>query len=159
MTPELQQQLKELVQDYNMRIASQPNSSSIDKKIMESKMTIADHDLHVSQYSGPDGCMKTLITQGKTDGSNEISCPRHGNNWQPFCAPCHNAQHLHWQRNHELAEQSAIAASLDDSHIIWIWKDGKGSPACSRHIQDVQETCSICREAVPLLDALADAQA
>ena len=119
MTLEQQQQLMEFVQDYKKRSASQPNSSKAmgkgkKKTMQESKFTIADHGLHASQYTGPDGCMQTLITQGKTDGSKTIaSCPKHGTNWDPYCAACHNAEHLQLKSQHEFSEQSAIAASLD----------------------------------------------
>ena len=119
-------------------------------------MSIRAHaSLHASKYVGIDGCMHTLFTVSPDGACPVGACPVHWHDYQPHCSDCSKAQHLHWQSSHELAENAAIQASLDNSEIIWTSLDGQSKPTCSKHHEDFQELCPTCQEVVRMYDSAA----
>ena len=93
-----------------------------------------------TSYLTPSGCMEIMFNQDDDDDVANNLCPKHGRDTYPNCRDCANYEFMIAKRRHEIAEQSALELSLDNSKIV----GPVGNRQCSKHGEDFKEDCQSC---------------
>ena len=69
----------------------------------------------------------------------------------PNCRDCANYEFMIAKRRHEIAEQTALERSLDNSEIVFV----RSVMECSKHGDDFKQYCPTCIKICDLMDGRA----
>ena len=100
---------------------------------------IQEQPMVATSYFTPSGCMEIMFNQDDDNVARNL-CPTHGRDTYPKCRDCANYEFMIAKRRHEIAEQSALELSLDNSKIV----GPVGNRQCSKHGEDFKEDCQSC---------------
>ena len=102
--------------------------------------------------SDSSGCIE-LMFHHDGDAVDDHGCPKHGHDYSPHCHSCENHKFMVAKRQHEIAEQTALEMSLDNSRMIRV---GPVGPCmhCSKHGEDFKDYCPTCRKICDLNDGM-----
>ena len=109
---------------------------------------IQEQPILATRYRTPSGCFEIMFNQDD-DAVAHHPCNLHGLDHHPHCRDCVNYQFMLEKSKYEMAEQTALQLSLDNSKIV-----GPVGPymQCSKHGENFQEDCPTCLRICGLRD-------
>ena len=133
-----------------LQVQQQKKNDFKKKKNFHGLQPIQEQPILSSSYLTHSGCMEIMFNEDD-DVVAHHPCPQHGPHNHPGCRDCANYEFMIAKRRHEIAEQTALERSLDNSEIVFV----RSVMECSKHGGDFKQDCQTCIKICDLRDGRA----